>query len=523
MKRPRGLGTTWLALLFAGLACAALYLAVGDVNLNLADEGYLWYGVIGVLEGEVPFRDFQAYDPGRYRWCALGSWFFGSGILGVRASLAVFQALGLAAGLLVARRFLKHDLWMLPLAALLALWMFPRHKLFEPALALIVLWSCVRLLESPSLLRHLSAGVCVGLVAWFGRNHGLYAGLGMGAAYGYLLWKRPTHSTRARLARLGCLALGVLLGYLPMLFNLLFVDGFAGAYGRELSELSKKGANLPLPWNWPWTAEWSAAASLPELLGLWATNLAFSLPLLILPLGLWRLLSIPRQPAPAPESAGLEPAKAALVGSTILGLIYLHHAAVRSDAQHLAQCIQPLLLLALALPRRRRGQLSGLALLSLLTFFFSFQNHSTLRFFAPWKPRYVTTPVEVAGESLRLNSGQASYLKALKVNLGTRLGPGEQVFIAPARATLYPVLGQRSPVREIYMLWQAEESEQRAMIQRLEEQTVGWALIVDTSIDEREDLRFHNSHALVWNYILERFEELPSGLGRGQRLFRRRP
>ena len=82
------------AALLAALLSLASYLAYGDVNLNVVDESYLWYGVQRAAAGEVPMRDFQAYDPARYYWCVSWGWIFGHGILGVRKAAAIFQALG---------------------------------------------------------------------------------------------------------------------------------------------------------------------------------------------------------------------------------------------------------------------------------------------------------------------------------------------------------------------------------------------------------------------------------------------
>ena len=490
-------------------AAATLQLTLGDLNINFADEGYLWYGVRAVLRGEVPFRDFQAYDPGRYYWCAAFSPIFGSGILGVRAAVAAFQAVGLAAGLLVARRLFRRDLALVPVAALLALWMFPRHKLFEPAIALLFVHGVVRFLERPTPTRSLLLGLLVGLGAFFGRNHGLYGGVAALAAFGIDAWTRRGPDLRRNFLALSG---GIVAGYLPMLAMLAFVPGFATAFWHALAELATKGANIPKPYPWPWRADYSGLHGL-ELAGEVATTAAFALPVLVVPLAVFLSLRCALRARRARTSGDAQHAplhsRAVLVGSTLVGAIYLHHVSVRSDVPHLGQCFAPVVLVLLALARRPLARSLLWSSFAILSAFAILENHTTLRWFSPWR-----SPTVVAGklgdESMRFIRPQAAYLAGLEEDVAARLGPEDEILIAPSRPTLYPLLGRAAPIHGIYLFWFASDAEQEAILDALEARKVRFALIVDTAVDDREDLRFSNTYPRVFAYLLEHYRRVPT-------------
>lgn len=496
-----------VALALAVLLPLAAYLWLGARNLNISDEGFLWYGVRATQAGEVPMRDFQAYDPGRYHFCAALAPLFGDGVRGLRASLAVFQALGLLCALRVAQRVARGWPWQLFVALVLMLWMFPRHKLFEPSLAAMACWVAVRLVERPSRARHLATGVFVGLAGYFGRNLGLYCGLATGALVLFVAWKQraPDFARRA-----GAWALGVALGYAPMLAMFAFVPGFAAAFGDSLRAILVHGANIARPWPWPWRVELAGVP--PEIAFRNALlAVAFLVPVLTLPGVLLAALR---------TRASELPARAACIASAVVALFFLHHASVNSGAWHLAQCSPPFLLALLALPQlsgaRRRGVAvavcSGLALVTL-----AFGASSNPDLNQTLGRRFVSQ--RVGAETLELSPRHAQVLAGIQGALASTVGD-ERVFLAPNLAAFYCVLGKRSPSWWLFFFWDATPAEEQELLDELA--GVDWALIMEPAREDQER-RFSDSHPIVWRQFQRQWSRIAApGLPPDFVLFRRR-
>jgi hypothetical protein len=501
------------ALGLAVLVAGALVLAFGRINLDLLDEGFLWYGVIHTRAGDVPLRDFQSYDPGRYYWCVAWSYLLGQGILAMRVTLAIVQAIGIFLGLLVCRRVTRRVTVLAVWAAVLGAWMFPRYKAFEATIAIGAVWIGVRLLERPSARRLFAAGLYAGVAAWFGRNHGLYTGLAFGSMVVVLLWKRRIPSLRFAIS---ALVPGVVLGSAPLWGMVLLVPGFAAALGDSIAFNLTQAINLPIPYPFPWRVSLRGLHGF-DLLAAVSTGAAFALPLLLYPIGL--LLTASTRAERIAE-------RAPMIAATLVGIFYLHHATVRSDVPHLAQVIHPLLILTLALPAaissRAWLRVSTLFLMAAITAFATLNANATYRHLRPG-PQPSLVERNVAGDWLRLPSAQADELSQIEAAIKQHATPGTTVFIAPTRPGLYPVLGRKSPDWWLYFLFPASTASQRRTIEALERTNVSLALLIDEAIDGREELRFRNSNPLVWEYLNDRFVDAGGPpLPPGYRLLRRR-
>lgn len=471
----------------------------GNKGFNLWDEGFLWYGVQRVLLGDVPIRDFMAYDPGRYYWVAtLVSLFGDSGIMSVRAAVAAFQALGLFAGVLLIAQTSNHrerssPLFLIVAALILAVWMFPRHKLFDLSISIFLVGVLTYLVTNPTPKRYFLTGACVGLIAVFGRNHGVY---GVAASVGVIAWLSINGSSFSDFARKVALwGSGLAFGFSPVILMALLIPGFGAAFLDSIQFLfDHKATNLPLPIPWPWTVKVASAA--PGLLIRDVLVGMFFLGLLVfgaLSLG-WAIhRRIKRKTIPP-----------ALVASAFLALPYAHYAFSRADVGHLAHGIFPMLLGCLAVLSTLSARYKWpLAILLCISSFW------TMAAFHPgWNcaVTYQCTPVEVSGSRLEVDAGTANDIAFLRT-LDEQYAPnGRQFVVAPFWPGAYALLERESPVWEIFALFPRSASFEEKEIERIEAASPGFIFIFDLALDGRDALRFRNTHPMTYQYVLDNFD-----------------
>ena len=499
----------WGLLALAVVAVTALFLWEGQHGFSLWDEGFLWYGVQRVLAGEVPLRDFMAYDPARYYWsAALMSLAGEHGIVALRATAALIQSAALFTGLvLIARsagaRRPADPLFLTVAAVTVVTWMYPRHKLFDISMSISLLGLLTLLIESPSRRRYFVSGLGIGVVALFGRNHALYGVVGSAGAIGWILLGGA--SPRSVLKGVVYWAAGVLTGFGPLILMVLLVPGFASAFWDSVKFVfEQRATNLPLPVPWPWTVNVGAlpfneAARQLLIGGLFIATLLFG----VCGLAWLALGRIRRRPRAGAVSS-------ALVAAACLALPYAHVAFSRADVPHLAQSIFPLLigglcLLAAAERRVRRTVALGIAVVSLLVM-------------APFHPGWpcrtgvACTAVVISGDTLTVDPATAGDVALLR-QLSEQYAPSPQTMLAtPFWPGAYALLDRKAPVWEVFALFPRSQAFEEREIERLRAARPGFALVVDIALDGREELRFRNTHPRIFEYITNSFEPLPDAV-----------
>jgi hypothetical protein len=525
LKLVPEINTRNLMIMSAALV-AFIFLMQGNTGFDLADEGYLWYGTIRANLGEIPLRDFQSYDPGRYYW---GVIFFkllrNDGIMALRVSQAVFQWLGLALAFLVLRRVTRSWLSLLAAGTVFLIWMFPPWKIYEPVITIAAVYFAVRLIEKPAPVRHLIAGIFVGLAAFFGRNHGLYCFAGFLFLTIFIWWKLDRGSLLKRLAKLG---LGILIGYSPMLIMMATVKGFGAAVIQTILLNVHQGTNLPLPVPWPWAPDYS--------------HLSFKESIHALAVGILYLLF----PAFYVFTAGLLLFKSrarrnvVLIACTFIGAAYLHYIFERPHVYYLAWSIPPLILGCFALPlafpehNRKMAALIAWSVLLILTWpaaemapenYFLMKAKSAVRqsvlerFHIPSgldmpATHYSLIKTDIGGDKLWLTYDSAEVINSIREATRDRVAENDGMLIAPYWTSLYPVLRKPSPLWEIYFLFPQPRERQEKMVEELGRKQTRWAFICHFYLDNRPELAFENTHGYVWHYLVENFHPVVTELPR---------
>jgi hypothetical protein len=527
--------TTRNIVILSALMTAVLFALQGDVGFNLQDEGFLWYGTIRTALGEVPVRDFQAYDPGRYYWGAM--WFKllrSDSILTLRFSQAVFQFAGLTLALLLLRRVLQSWLALIAAAIILLRWMFPPWKIYEPVILIAAIYFAVLIIEKPSKIRHLIAGVFIGLAAFFGRNHGLYCSVAFLLLILFVWWKIDRREILERLAALG---VGIIIGYLPMVFMLAFVPGFFGSFVEAILFNLRNGTNLPLPVPWPWLQSYRQL-SFKEAINQFTISMLFlGFPGFYLFAFARLLLRTKVRPHPL------------FIASAFIGAAYLHYTFDRPQVYYLAWTIPPIILGLIAIPpsfcERQRKKLaivvwSIIVIFSLGATEMSQENYFLVQVKGLAKAKlirryrgdfglamsdYGLVKTDIRGENLWITKDIAEIINGAKA-INARLIPRtDGILVAPYWTALYPILGKESPLWEIYFLLPQPSTSQERMVGELERKNINWAIVCYNYEDGRPELEFRNTHNLLWQYLVGNFETVETDetrrLGHSCELFRR--
>jgi hypothetical protein len=484
----------WWPLPLAGLLCLAALGWQVRYSLSLADEGFLWYGAQRVLAGELPLRDFQAYDPARYFWSAAWMRLLGdNGIVALRAGNVVLAAITvvLATWTVSSAASRPRAGPVLATGAIFTLWMVPPFKVADSFAAILLTFALTRLLQRPALRRYFEAGICWGVAAAIGINHALY-----GSVAGLLAFLYLRGAPRRGPAIMAGFA-GAAIGYAPVLALHAFAPGFAAAFIDGIRMLFEYGTtNAPLPFPSPLgilqVRERGYLMSATETL----EALLFLFVPLLWAAAAWRLRRAEfRRRVPPAVLAGL-----------IVSVPYAHYAYSRADSMHLAISILPVLAAvlgwAMEAPRRRRLAIFTAALgYSLLVTAHMHPGYYALRGF-------MTEPVTVGRDRLLVARQAAGEVRAVQK---IARAAGGQFFAGPNLPGAYAMAARKSPTWEIYMIFPASPARQQVEIERLKSANIRHALIVGERADEQSPLA--RTHPLLFAYLrqcLPQTETLPT-------------
>ncbi len=485
--------TSALLIIFATAAIliGLFYLPGIKTNINFADEGYLWHGTQEVLNGKIPIRDFRAYDPGRYYWCAFWFRLFGSSLLSLRIGLSIAQFLALSIGLTVV--YSASNDWLSTLLAglLIIAWMFPLHKQIDIMFSLLTPLMAILLVGNPIDAQYFISGVYIAVCLFFGLNHGIYAAGALSLLI--LIMVLNSHGLAHSEASIW-FASGLLLGTLPMLSFFIFVPRLFKVYWqKKISRILKRGsANLPLPTPWLWNN------NTPQLAGLDKGG-QFIVKLLFTVMPIMYVAIIISSADPASNTQWY------LLAIACSGLFYLHHAFSRADLGHLSQSIAPFLLCLSILLNQLPTIWLVFFMLAVITFSIKYiylaNNSLSLHLFKD----HGLEKFNAAGTEFWLSPHQCHYLSQLRNLINTHSKPGDSLLLLPNLVTLYPMLQRKTAVYDIFSVYPATEEEENQMIDQLSKQPVSFALINNSQLDSREDLRFSNTHPKVWQYLNQEF------------------
>jgi len=195
-----------------------------------------------------------------------------------------------------------------------------------------------------------------------------------------------------------------------------------------------------------------------------------------------------------------------LVAAVFMALPYAHYAYSRAGLSHLAHGIYPFLIGCLVIlstqPAKRKwpfaALLCGISLLVMVP--------TQPGWYCKLTHRCIVA--DVGGSKLFVSRYHAGALLLLK-KLNAKFASGDRSFVvAPYWPGAYAVLRKKSPMWEIFPIRRYSQSFQEKEIQRIKAANPGFALIIDTPLDGRDELRYRNTHPFIDQYIRRHFDRV---------------
>lgn len=479
------------------------FLLTWRYGLDLADEGYYWYGSQRVLRGEAPIRDFLAYDIGRYLWAAAIMFVMGDeGIFGAHSAAFVYQALSVCVGTWLTLWALRARLsparaigFAVAVALILNLWATPYYKVYDYGTCILIVAMTVLILTSRAPARWFGAGVILGLAAVMGRNHGVYGAASALLALGFMLLKQGKRGEvlRPALAFIG----GTVLGFSPTFLMGLAKPGFLDALAAGVIEHVHSVAsatNIPLPVPWPWHAEHGKNGWV-----LWACDVAKGLGFLALLLvPVLTLLAMLRK-----RIAGFTEPHYLLTASACVGLVYAHYAYSRADLVHLALSVVPVLLILFCCSMLGRAVLPvaiGVLALSVLAV-----GQDTMIINSKLFGR-TTKSVVIDGSTMHTDPFIVDDILDSQRALATVPGAQANFLAVPNLPGLYAINRSRMGIWEIYALSHRDAGFEQAEVARLARVPPKMVLLSDHALDNQPQLRYTVIHPVTYQWIVDHYE-----------------
>lgn len=492
------------------------FLLTWRYGLDLSDEGYYWYGAQRTLRGEVPIRDFLAYDIGRYLWAAGVMALLGDdGIFSARLAAILYQAITVSVGVFLALQAFgtapgtaRKALFAVCVALLLNLWATPYYKVFDYGTSILVVAMLVLMMSSLSPARWFGAGLILGFAAVMGRNHGVYGAAAALLALGFLLFKGG--KPRACLGPAFAFVAGTVAGFSPTFIMGLAHPGFLDAFVAGVIEhvhSATTATNIPLPFPWPWKRSLAREGWL-----LWGNDVLKSLgfvALLLVPA--LTLLALARK-----RLGDFTPLHVLLSASAFAGLAYTHYAYSRADVVHLALAIVPLLLILLGCGVLVRGMFPVAVALLGVSVLAVAQDAAVLNGTLMARPM---TTVSIDGSTLYVYPYVKDSLQESAAALAAVPDARQNFLAVPDMPGLFAIHRARIGIWEIYALSPRSAMFEQAELARLGRKPPKLVLLSNHALDYRPELSYSRMHPVMYKWVLDNYRRADLPLARGLEVY----